>query len=52
MQVLRYADGAHVRTIGSYGSGNRQFSSPYGGIAIDSDGRMVVADYGNHSVVV
>ncbi len=44
VQVLRYSDGAHVRTIGSYGSGNGQFNGPFGGIAIDSDGRMVVAD--------
>jgi hypothetical protein len=29
-----------------------QFSSPQGGIAIDSDGRMVVADNGNHRVQV
>jgi len=36
VQVLRYSDGAHVRTIGSGGSGNGQFSFPYGGIAIDS----------------
>jgi hypothetical protein len=43
VQVLRYSDGVHVRTIGSQGSGNGQFSSPCGGIAIDSDGRMVVA---------
>jgi DNA-binding beta-propeller fold protein YncE len=42
VQVLRYIDGAHVRTIGSYGSDNGQFNDPHGGIAIDSDGRMVV----------
>jgi hypothetical protein len=49
---LRYADGGHVRTIGSLGSGNGQFNSPHGGIAIDSDGRMVVADTYNHLVQV
>ena len=50
--MLRYSDGAHVRTIGSGGSGNGQFSFPYGGIAIDSDGRIVVADTYNHRVQV
>jgi hypothetical protein len=50
--VLRYADSAHVRTIGSQGAGNGQFSSPYGGITIDSDGRIVVADNNNHRVQV
>jgi tripartite motif-containing protein 71 len=52
VQVLRYADGGHVRIIGSNGSGNGQFSYPYGGIAIDSDGRMVVADTSNNRVQV
>ena len=52
MQVLRYSDGAHVRTIGSYGSGYAQFSFPYGGIAIDSVGRIVVADTGHNRVHV
>jgi tripartite motif-containing protein 71 len=51
VQVLRYADGGHVRTIGSRGSGNGQFCNP-SGIAIDSDGRMVVADSSNHRVQV
>ena len=51
-RLLRYSDGAHVRTIGSGGSGNGQFSFPYGGIAIDSDGRIVVADTYNHRVQV
>ncbi len=45
-------DGCHVRTIGSHGSGNGQLNSPNGGIAIDSDGRMVVADTSNHHVQV
>jgi tripartite motif-containing protein 71 len=52
VQVLRYSNGAHVRTIGSEGSGNGQFRNPYGGIAIDSDGRIVVADTHNHRVQV
>jgi DNA-binding beta-propeller fold protein YncE len=50
VQVLRYSDGAHVRTIGFPGLG--QFCPPYGGIAIDSDGRIVVVDAGNHRVQV
>jgi DNA-binding beta-propeller fold protein YncE len=45
VQVLRYSDGAHLRTIGSRGSGNNgQFNQPHVGIAIDSDGRIIVAD--------
>ena len=56
MQVLRYSDGAHVRTIGSRGniegSGNGQFNRPFGGIAVDSDGRIVVADTFNDRVQV
>jgi DNA-binding beta-propeller fold protein YncE len=51
VQVLRYSDGAHVRTIGSYGLGKGQFINPHG-IAIDSDGRIVVADAHNHRVQV
>jgi len=46
VQVLRCSDGAHVCTIGSEGSGNGQLYCPLGGIAIDSDGRIVVADFG------
>jgi len=52
VQVLRYSDGAHVRTISSYGTHNGQFDRPCGGIAIDSDGRIVVADTYNHRVQV
>jgi hypothetical protein len=52
VQVLRCSDGAHVCTIGSEGSGNGQLYSPLGGIAIDSDGRIVVADFGKHRVQV
>ena len=52
VQVLRYSDGAHVRAIGSEGSGNGQFNRLWGGIAIDSDGCIVVADTGNHRVQV
>jgi len=52
VQVLRYSNGAHVRTIGSEGSGDGQFDHPCGGIAIDSDGRIVVADTNNNRVQV
>jgi DNA-binding beta-propeller fold protein YncE len=55
VQVLRYSDGAHVRTIGTapLGTGNGPFRFPAGGIAIDSDGRIVVADtHHNHRVQV
>ncbi len=50
MQVLRYSDGSHVLT--SFGSGNGQFNRPFGGITIDSDGRICVADTYNHRVQV
>jgi hypothetical protein len=52
VQVLCYIDGAHARTIGNSGSGNGEFDFPCGGIAIDSDGRIVVADTENHRVQV
>jgi len=55
VQVLRYSDGAHVRTISSQkgaGSGKKQFNRPCGGVAIGSDGRIVVADTDNHRVQV
>jgi DNA-binding beta-propeller fold protein YncE len=55
VQVLRYSDGVHVRTISSQkgsGNGKKQFNRPCGGIAIDSDGRIVVADTDNHRVQV
>ena len=51
MQVLRYSDGAHVRTIGSRGSGNTQFSYPTG-IAVDGEGNVAVFDRGNARVQV
>jgi len=52
VQVLRYSDGTHLCTIGRHGSGNGQFINPCGGIAIDSDGRIVVADTAIHRVQV
>jgi hypothetical protein len=44
VQVLRYSDGSHVRTIGSQGSGNGQFDGPYG-VLIDGQGRIIVSDF-------
>jgi tripartite motif-containing protein 2/3/tripartite motif-containing protein 71 len=49
VQVLRYSDGSHVRTIGSKGSGNGQFSYPYG-VLIDGQGRIIVSEYGNYRI--
>ncbi len=51
VQVLRYSDGSHVRTIGSLGCGNGQFSSPYG-VLIDGQGRIIVSDSCNHRIQV
>ncbi len=53
VQVLRYSDGALVRSVGGYGfGGHGRFFNPEGGIAIDSDGRIVVADTLHHCVQV
>ena len=53
IQVLRYRDGLHVRTIGSIGTGNGKFMFPFSsGIAFDRSGHLVVADYLNHRVQV
>ena len=46
---LRYSDGSHVRTIGSQGSGNGQFSCPWG-VLIDGQGRIIVSDFGNDRI--
>ena len=51
MQVLRYSDGSHVRTIGSQGSGNGQFKYPYG-VLVDSQGRIIVSEYSNNRIQV
>jgi sugar lactone lactonase YvrE len=51
VQVLNYADGSLVRTIGSRGSGDGQFNSPHG-VAIDEDGRIIVCDSANHRIQV
>ena len=51
VQVLRYSDGAHVRTIGSYGAGAGQFQLP-SGVAFDAAGHIVVVDWANCRVQV
>ena len=49
---VRYSDGARVRTIGSLGAGTAQLQCPCGGMAIDSDGRIAVADSHNNNAQV
>ncbi|NLI77357.1 MAG: hypothetical protein GX442_13070 [Candidatus Riflebacteria bacterium] len=41
--------GVFVSTFGSAGSGDWQFASPTG-VAVDSTGRVLVADSANHRV--
>ncbi len=49
VQVLRYSDGSHVRTIGSEGRGNGQFRFPWG-VVIDGQGRIIVSEYRNDRI--
>ena len=51
VQVLRYSDGTHVRTIGGKGSGKEQINDP-SCIAIDRCGCIAVADTQNNRVLV
>jgi hypothetical protein len=51
IQVLRYSDGTHLRSIGSSGAGNWQFSFPWS-IAFDGAGHIVVSEKRNHRVQV
>ena len=51
IQVMRYSDGQHLRTIGQQGAGNGQFNQPYG-VALDGAGHLIVAEYGNHRLQV
>jgi DNA-binding beta-propeller fold protein YncE len=52
VQVLRYSDGRHVRTLcGSQGSGNGQFNGPWG-VAVDGQGRIIVSDCYNNRIKV
>jgi tripartite motif-containing protein 2/3/tripartite motif-containing protein 71 len=41
--------GEKIRSFGSWGSGNAQFSSPHG-IAVDDSGDILVADAGNYRI--
>jgi len=51
-RVNGYAlDGGLVVSFGSEGSGNGQFRTPVG-IAIDRNGRIYVADAGNHRIQI
>jgi sugar lactone lactonase YvrE len=53
IQVLRYSDGVHVRTIGRAGLDNGQFDYPWG-IAFDGAGHIIVSEgsEGNHVKVL
>ena len=51
VQVLRYRDGAHVRTIGSEDSDEGQLKHP-NGVAVDGDGCIVVCDTHNDRLQV
>jgi len=51
VQVLRYSDGKHLRTIGSERAGARQFYGPTG-VAFDAAGHIVVVERYNHRVQV
>ncbi len=51
LQVLRYSDGVHLRTIGGHGAGAGQFQAP-SGVAFDAAGHLVLVDNGNHRVQV
>jgi len=51
IQVLRYIDGAHLRTIGSEIAGSGQFNQAWG-IAFDGAGHIIVSEYLGHRVQV
>jgi len=51
VQVMRYSDGTHLRTIGSEGAGAGQFLRPTG-VAFDAAGHIVVVECDNHRVQV
>jgi DNA-binding beta-propeller fold protein YncE len=46
------AGAGFLRVIGSKGAGNGQFNYPYGGVACDGEGNLVVADGENHRIQV
>lgn len=51
VQVLNYADASHVRTIGSSGRSDEELLYPQG-VAIDSDGHIIVCDTNNSRIQV
>jgi hypothetical protein len=51
IQVLRYSDGSHVRTIGCMGSAPGEFNGPRA-VAIDGSGRIITTDSCNHRVQI
>ena len=51
IQVFRYSDGTHLRSIGSRGAGNRHFDTPWG-IAFDGAGHIIVSESSGHRVQV
>jgi hypothetical protein len=46
------AGAGFVRVIGSPGKGNGQFQNPYGGVAFDGEGNLVLSDGINHRIQV
>jgi len=46
------AGAGFVRAIGSEGAGNGQFNRPFGGVAFDVEGNLVVSDRDNHRIQV
>ena len=46
------AGAGFVRAIGSGGAANGQFKHPYGGVAFDGEGNLVVSDWGNDRIQV
>jgi DNA-binding beta-propeller fold protein YncE len=51
IQVLRYSDGTHLRSIGSHGAGEGQFDEPWS-IAFDGAGHIIVSERSGHRVQV
>ena len=45
------ADGSHIATIGSPGSGEGELYRP-AGVTVDEDGNLYIADWGNHRVQI
>lgn len=50
MQVYN-ADGEFLFKFGSHGEGNGQFNAPTG-VAVDANGNIIVADWGNSRIQV